>query len=231
MHRRVLNPSLPIYPILSTINHQPSTMIREACVENLSEALIAQERGADRIELCENLAVGGTTPSYGTIVTCRKHLSIPIIVMIRPRGGNFIYSSLEVDSMLEDIRICKKAGVEGIATGVLTASGEIDLQILSLLISGAGSMQVTFHKAIDETRNIETEIQKLKDTGIQRVLTSGGEPTALAGSGMLNKLIRLTAGSLVILTAGKVTSENLDALSRLIPSTEFHGRKIVGDLK
>jgi copper homeostasis protein len=206
-------------------------MILEACVENLSEALIAQERGADRVELCENLAVGGTTPSYGTIVTCKKHLSIPVIVMIRPRGGDFVYSSLEVDSMLEDIRICQKAGADGIATGVLTSSGDIDLHILRRLVGEAGSMQVTFHKAIDETGNIETEILKLKDSGIQRVLTSGGEPTALDGSRMLNKLIHLTAGSLVILTAGKVTSENLDMLSRLIPSTEFHGRKIVGDLK
>jgi copper homeostasis protein len=206
-------------------------MIREACVENLSEALIAQERGADRIELCENLAVGGTTPSYGTIVACKKLLSIPVIVMIRPRGGDFVYSSFEVDSMLEDIRICQKAGADGIATGVLTSSGDIDLHILRQLVSEAGSLQITFHKAIDETGNIETEIQKLKDTGIHRVLTSGGAPTALEGSRMLNKLIHLTAGSLVILTAGKVTSENLDALSRLIPSTEFHGRKIVGDLK
>jgi copper homeostasis protein len=206
-------------------------MILEACVENLSEALMAQERGADRIELCENLAAGGTTPSFGTIVTCKKHLSIPVIVMIRPRGGNFVYSNLEVDSMLEDIRICQKAGVDGIATGALTSAGDIDLHILRRLIHEADSLQITFHKAIDETRNIETEIEKLKDTGIHRVLTSGGAPTAMEGSRMLNKLIHLTAGKLVILTAGKVTAENLDALSRLIPSTEFHGRKIVGDLK
>ena len=206
-------------------------MIKEACVENLSEAILAQERGAERIELCENLAVGGTTPSYGTIVTCKKHLSIPVIVMIRPRGGNFVYSPREVDSMLEDIRICQKAGADGIATGVLTSSGAIDLHILRRLVSEAGSMQITFHKAIDETENIEAEIQKLKDTGIHRVLSSGGAPTALEGSLMLNKLIRLTAGSLVMLTAGKVTSENLDMLSRLISSAEFHGRKIVGDLK
>ncbi len=206
-------------------------MILEACVENLSEALIARDRGAHRIELCENLAVGGTTPSYGTIVTCRKHLDIPIIVMIRPRGGNFVYSSLEVDSMVEDIRICQKAGADGIATGVLTTSGEIDMHILRRLIREAGSLQITFHKAIDETANIEKEIQKLKGTGVHRVLTSGGAPTALEGATVLKRLIRETAGSLVILTAGKVTSDNLVSLSSLIPSTEFHGRKIVGDLK
>ncbi len=206
-------------------------MILEACVGNLSEALMAQKRGANRIELCENLAEGGTTPSYGTIVTCRKHLSIPVIVMIRPRGGNFVYSTPEVDSMLEDIRICKNAGADGIATGVLTSTGDIDLQILRMLISEAGNMLVTFHKAIDETRNIETEIRKLMDTGIQRVLTSGGAPTALEGSRVLKKLIQLTTGKLVILTAGKVTAENLASLSELIPSTEFHGRKIVGDLE
>jgi copper homeostasis protein len=206
-------------------------MILEACVENLSEALIARERRADRIELCDNLAAGGTTPSYGTIVTCRKHLDIPVIVMIRPRGGNFVYSSPEVDSMVEDIHICQKAGVDGIATGVLTTSGEIDMHILRRLIREAGSLQITFHKAIDETANIEKEIQKLKGTGIHRVLTSGGAPTALEGTPMLKKLIQATAGSLVILTAGKVTSDNLESLSRLIPSSEFHGRKIVGDLK
>ncbi len=206
-------------------------MILEACVENLSEALLARERGADRIELCENLAAGGTTPSYGTIVTCRKHLDIPVIVMIRPRGGNFVYSSLEVDSMVEDIRICKKAGADGIATGALTASGEIDLPVLRRLVREAGSLQITFHKAIDETGDIEKEIQKLKGTGIHRVLTSGGAPTALEGSVMLKKLILSTTGSLTILTAGKVTSDNLDSLRRIIPSQEFHGRKIVGDLK
>ena len=194
-------------------------MILEACVENLSEALLAQERGADRIELCENLAAGGTTPSYGTIVTCKKHLNIPVIVMIRPRGGNFIYSPFEVDAMLEDIRICKKAGADGIATGALTISGEIDFPVLHRLIREADSMQVTFHKAIDETTNIEKEIQKLKNTGVHRVLTSGGAPTALEGSAMLKNLIHSTAGSLVIVTAGKVTSNNLETLSRLIPST------------
>ncbi len=206
-------------------------MILEACVENLSEALIAGERGADRIELCENLAVGGTTPSFGTIAMCKKLLNIPVIVMIRPRGGNFVYSPPEVDTMIEDIRICRKAGADGIAMGMLTASGQIDLDILKQLISEAGPMQITFHKAIDETGDIEKEIQKLKNTGIHRVLTSGGAPTALEGSRMLNRLIRMTAGSLVILTAGKVTSGNLDTVSKLIPSIEFHGRKIVGDLK
>jgi copper homeostasis protein len=206
-------------------------MILEACVENVTEALIAQERGADRIELCENLAVGGTTPSFGTIITCKKYLYIPVIVMIRPRGGNFVYSSLEVDAMLEDIRICLKAGADGIATGALTTSGEIDLPVLQHLVRNAGAMQVTFHRAIDETMNIEKEIQKLKNTGVHRVLTSGGAPTALEGCAILKNLIHSTAGSLVIVTAGKVTADNLLTLSRLIPSPEFHGRKIVGDLK
>jgi copper homeostasis protein len=206
-------------------------MILEACVENVTEALIAKERGADRIELCENLAVGGTTPSYGSIITCKKYLHIPVIVMIRPRGGNFVYSPPEVEAMLEDIRICLKAGADGIATGALTNSGEIDLPVLGRLIHEAGSMQVTFHKAIDETLDIEKEIQKLKNTGIHRVLTSGGAPTAFEGSAMLKNLVHSTAGSLIIVTAGKVTADNLETLSRLIPSPEFHGRKIVGDLK
>jgi copper homeostasis protein len=229
MDRRGFNPSLPL--LTQPVNYQRSTMLLEACVENLSEALIAEKRGAGRIELCDNLAAGGTTPSYGTIVTCKKHLSIPVIVMIRPRGGNFVYSLPEVECMLEDIRICKMAGADGIATGVLTPGGEIDLPLLRRLINEAGPLQITFHKAIDETNDIRSEIQKLTGTGVNRVLTSGGAPTALEGSQMLKELITLTSGSPVILTAGKVTADNLDALSKLIPSSEFHGRKIVGDLK
>jgi copper homeostasis protein len=205
-------------------------MILEACVENLTEALIAQDRGAARIELCDNLATGGTTPSFGTIALCKKMLKIPVVVMIRPRGGNFSYSTPEIESMIEDIRICNQIGTYGIAVGALTTSGEVDTGIMRRFIREAGSMQVTFHKAIDETVHIEKEISRLTHLGIHRVLTSGGAPTALEGAIMLNRLIQITQGKLTILAAGKVSSSNLHTLADLIQTTEFHGRKIVGDL-
>jgi copper homeostasis protein len=206
-------------------------MIREACVEGYCEALRAQELGAERVELCDNLAVGGTTPSWGTIVTCKKYLKIPVMVMIRPRGGDFVYNETEMEIMAEDIRMCRKAGADGIAIGLLTPDREIDLTGLHDLVKNAGIMQITFHKAIDETADIERETVRLAKSGLaQRVLTSGRAATAMAGEHMINRMITLAGRSLTILAAGKVTRENLDELSRRIPAKEFHGRKIVGDL-
>jgi copper homeostasis protein len=206
-------------------------MIKEACVENFSQALRAQELGADRIELCDNLAEGGTTPSRGTLVACRKYLKIPVIVMIRPRGGDFVYDPVELEIMADDIRTCLAAGADGIAIGVLTRDGEVDLPGLRNLLVQAGSMQVTFHKALDETRDIEKEFLRLRDSGlINRVLTSGGKPTALEGAGMLNRMIGLSDGKVTVLPAGKITADNLTELSGIIGADEFHGKKIVGDL-
>jgi len=205
-------------------------MIKEACVEGFTQALRAQELGADRIELCENLAVGGTTPSIGTLFACKKHLKIPVIAMIRPRGGNFIYDAVELEIMAEDIKACHSAGADGIAVGLLNNMGEIDLPNLYKLVKKAGNMQVTFHKAIDLTENIEKELLRLCDSGLaQRVLTSGGDPTALEGASMLKKMIAVSEGRITVIVAGKVTHSNLGDLSKLIPAHEFHGRRIVGD--
>ena len=206
-------------------------MILEACVENFSQAMRAEELGANRIELCENLAVGGTTPSLGTITACKEHLTIPVIVMIRPRGGNFVYSAVEREIMAEDIRTCLTAGADGIAIGLLTRSGEVDMQHLVELVKLAGAMKVTFHKALDETRDIEKEFLRLRDSGVvQRVLTSGGAQTAMEGSEMLKKMIGLSNGKINVVVAGKVTMENISELKTIIPAHEFHGKKIMGYL-
>jgi copper homeostasis protein len=206
-------------------------MIKEACVEGFAEAWRAQELGADRIELCENLEVGGTTPSWGTLYCCKKYLRIPVVAMIRPRGGNYIYSREEQEIMSEDIKACIAAGIDGIAIGMLTTTGEIDMSGLHNLLKSVGNLQVTFHKALDETRDLEKEFLRLRDSGmITRVLTSGGAPTAREGAEMLNKMIRLASDKLTVLAAGKVTHENLPELAGLIPTHEFHGKKIVGDL-
>jgi copper homeostasis protein len=206
-------------------------MIKEACVEGLAEALRAQELGADRVELCENLAVGGTTPSWGTLHCCKKYLTIPVIAMIRPRGGNFVYDKAELEIMAEDISACLSAGVDGIAVGLLTPGGEIDMNGLYNLVKLAGNLQVTFHKAIDEIRNIEKEFLRLRDSGlVQRVLTSGGAPTAMEGKDMLNRMASLSGSKIKILAAGKVTHLNLPEIARLIDTDEFHGKKIVGEL-
>lgn len=206
-------------------------MIREACVEGFGEALKAQELGANRIELCENLAVGGTTPSLGTLICCKKYLNIPVIAMIRPRGGDFVYNQYELEAMAEDIKAFHSAGADGIAIGLLNRKGEVDMPNLQLLLKHAGNMQVTFHKAIDVTNNIQNEFLRLCNSGqIFRVLTSGGAATALEGASVLKSLIEISKGKTIILAAGKITRDNLNYMSTLIPTSEFHGKKIVGDL-
>ena len=202
-------------------------MIKEACVESFEKALEAQNNGANRIELCENLAVGGTTPSYGTVKVCLEKLDIPIFPMIRARGGNFIYSKDEIEIMKEDIKIFKELGVKGVVLGCLTSDNKIDLELTKKLVNLAYPMEVTFHKSIDEILNPLDYIDDLVNIGIKRILTSGGKATALEGKDLINEMIKKSNGRLKIVVAGKVTKENLNGLSNLISANEFHGKLIV----
>ena len=202
-------------------------MIKEACVESFEKALEAQNNGADRIELCENLSVGGTTPSYGTVKICLEKLNIPIFPMIRARGGNFIYSKDEIEIMKEDIKIFKELGVKGLVLGCLTSDNKIDLELTKTLVNLAYPMEITFHKAIDEISNPLDYIEDLVNIGIKRILTSGGKATALEGKDLINEMIKKSNGRLKIVVAGKVTKENLNELSNLISADEFHGKLIV----
>ena len=202
-------------------------MIKEACVESFEKALEAQNNGANRIELCENLAVGGTTPSYGTVKVCLEKLDIPIFPMIRARGGNFIYSKDEIEIMKEDIKIFKELGVKGVVLGCLISNNKIDLELTKELVDLAYPMEVTFHKAIDEIQNPLDYIDDLVNIGIKRILTSGGKATALEGKDLINEMIKKSNGRLKIVVAGKVTKGNLNGLSNLISADEFHGKLIV----
>ena len=202
-------------------------MIKEACVESFEKALEAQNNGADRIELCENLAVGGTTPSYGTVKICLEKLNIPIFPMIRARGGNFVYSKDEIEIMKEDIKIFKELGVKGVVLGCLTSDNKIDLEFTKELVDLAYPMEVTFHKSIDEILNPLDYIDDLVNIGIKRILTSGGKATALEGKDLINEMIKKSNGRLKIVVAGKVTKGNLNGLSNLISADEFHGKLIV----
>lgn len=202
-------------------------MIKEACVESFEKALEAQSNGANRIELCENLAVGGTTPSYGTVKICLEKLNIPIFPMIRARGGNFVYSKDEIKIMKEDIKIFKELGVKGVVLGCLTSDNKIDLEFTKELVDLAYPMEATFHKSIDEILNPLDYIDDLVNIGIKRILTSGGKATALEGKDLINEMIKKSNGRLKIVVAGKVTKENLNGLSNLISADEFHGKLIV----
>ena len=202
--------------------------LKEVPVESFAEALRARDLGAGRIELCDNLHVGGTTPSYGTIRICKEKLNIPLMVMIRPRGGHFIYQDEEIEIMEADIRICKRLGVQGIVTGVLTGSGEVDMEIMKKLTVLARPLQITFHKAIDETADPLGAIGQLISLGIDRVLTSGRAATATQGSALMNRMIRKAGGRIIVMPSGRITRENLQEIRHLIPAQEYHGRRIVG---
>lgn len=201
--------------------------LKEACVESFFEAKEAEKRGADRIELCDNLSMGGTTPSYGTIKKTLEKLKIPVFPIIRPRGGDFCYSSDEIEIMKEDIKICKSLGAKGVVLGMLTEDKKIDFELVKEFVSLAAPMEVTFHKAIDELENPIEAIDSLAEAGIKRILSSGTKATALEGVDILNKMINKAGDRITIVVAGKVTSENFKEVSEKIVSSEYHGKIIV----
>ncbi|MBM6690545.1 copper homeostasis protein CutC [Fusobacterium mortiferum] len=202
-------------------------MIREKCIGSFLEAIEAQELGAERVELCDNLTEGGTTPSYGTIKMVVEKLNIPTFVIIRPRGGDFYYTPEEIEIMKEDIKVCKNLGVKGVVIGALNRDNTINYEAIQDMITLAKPMSVTFHKAIDELKDPVSEVKKLAKIGVNRILTSGTKETALEGKEILKKMIKEAGDEIIIIVAGKVTKENLDKISTLIPTKEYHGKKIV----
>lgn len=202
-------------------------MIREKCIGSFLEALEAQELGAERVELCDNLTEGGTTPSYGTIKMVVEKLNIPAFVIIRPRGGDFYYTPEEIEIMKEDIKICKELGVKGVVIGALNRDNTINYDAIKDMIDLAKPMSITFHKAIDELENPVTEVKKLANLGVNRILTSGTKETALEGQNILREMIKEAGEDIIIIVAGKVTKDNLNEISNLIPAKEYHGKKIV----
>ena len=194
----------------------------EACVDSIESALAAGRGGAHRIELCANLIEGGTTPSPGTLAVCRARLDIPIFVLVRPRGGDFLYSAAELAVMLEDIRRAKAAGAQGVVTGALRADGEIDADRTRELIAAARPLEVTFHRAFDVCRDADRALETLIGLGVERVLTSGQAATAPEGATTIARLVRQAAGRIGVLPGGGVTPDNVAALVRATGVAEVH---------
>ncbi len=206
-------------------------MVKEACVENLKEALRAEQKGADRIELCARLEKDGLTPAPAVMKKVCAALKIPVMVMIRPREGNFVYSAEEMECMEQAIDEAKDAGAAGIVLGLLTPGNTIDEKNTRRLVTRAQPLPVTFHKAIDELKNPEEGVKVLKTIkGIHRILSSGGKPTASEGVETLRKMIKAGGGHPLLMVAGKVTDRNVEAIAQKTGAKEFHGRRIVGEL-
>lgn len=206
-------------------------MIKEACVETFEEAVLAQKRGANRIELCSDLANDGLTPSYTLMQKCCNELKIPVMVMTRPRAGNFVFSEQEIEQTKKDIDLAKKAGASGIVLGLLNKKNEIDIQNTKILAEYAQPLPVTFHKAIDVLKNPVQGVKTLLQINcIARILTSGGQPTAMEGQTVIREMIKVAGDKIIILVAGKVLNSNVHEIQKQTGAAEFHGRKIVGKL-
>jgi copper homeostasis protein len=206
-------------------------MLKEACVETLQEAVLAEKLGANRIELCSDLANDGLTPSFELMQKTCLTLKIPVMAMIRPRAGNFVYAVEEIGRMKAEIDLAKKAGAFGVVFGLLTSDNKIDEKNTRVLAEYAQPLPVTFHKAIDEMEDPVDGVSVLKEiNGIKRILTSGGKPTALEGLKTIRKMIEVAGEQITILVAGKVLDSNVKEIQKLTGAKELHGRKIVGEL-
>jgi copper homeostasis protein len=196
----------------------------EVCVDSVESALAAEQGGADRIELCNNLVEGGTTPSAGTIATCRKRLSIPIFVLVRPRGGDFLFSDLEQEVVLKDITAARERGADGVVIGALRPDGSVDEEKVAAMTQAAGNASVTFHRAFDVSRNAEESLEALVRLSVPRVLTSGQAPTALEGLGVLKAVVHQAAGRIAILAGGGVNEDNVGRIVAETGVREVHVR-------
>jgi copper homeostasis protein len=194
----------------------------EIATTDFESTKAAVEGGADRIELCTALSEGGITPSYGLIKKCREVFSIPLFPIIRPRAGDFLYSDKEFGIMLEDVRICKEAGCDGIVSGILKKDGSIDKKRTGKLIEAAYPMEFTFHRAFDRCKEPFEAMEELIAIGCQRILTSGQQPTATAGIDMIRKLVKAADSRIIIMPGSGVRKENIKQLADETGAIEFH---------
>ena len=204
-------------------------MLLEIAVFNIQSAILAEAARADRLELCENPNDGGTTPSYGTLVSAKEKISIPIFPIIRPRGGDFFYSDAEFEVMKKDILLCKSLGFEGVVFGLLNIDGSIDIKRTSLLVLLAYPMEVTFHRAFDRANNPFNAMEDIIACSCQRILTSGQVPNAFDGKNLIKELIVKTEHRIIIMPGSGVRSNNIKELAQFTGADELHSsaRKII----
>jgi copper homeostasis protein len=178
--------------------------------------------GADRIELCAGLSEGGITPSHGMIRKCREAFSVQLFPIIRPRGGDFYYSDEELDIMLDDIRFCRETGCDGVVLGLLKKDGSLPRKKLAKLVHAAYPMEVTFHRAFDRCRDPREALEQLVEAGVQRILTSGQQPTAIEGAALIRDLIEQADSRIILMPGSGVRPDNIRALADTTGAEEFH---------
>lgn len=197
-------------------------LIVEAVIDSVEAAITAQEGGADRVELCANLLEGGTTPSAGTVQLARGKIDIDMNVMIRPRGGDFCYSDVEFQVMKLNVEITKKLGANGVVFGILNQDGSVDKERTGMLVELARPMSVTFHRAFDMSRDPYEAMEDLIELGVDRILTSGQEPSVLEGLDLITDLIQKAADRIIIMPGAGVTERNIKRIVQQSGAKEIH---------
>lgn len=194
----------------------------EICANSVASCIAAQEGGADRVELCAGIPEGGTTPSFGMIWNARESIDIALNVIIRPRGGDFLYDESEIAEMLFDISAAKELGVDGLVFGCLNPDGSVDMENMALLMEAAGDTPVTFHRAFDHTADPFKALEDIISLGCARILTSGCKPTALEGASLLAELVEKAGNRIIIMPGCGVREDNIAEIARLSGAKEFH---------
>jgi copper homeostasis protein len=188
----------------------------------IDACVAAQQAGAHRIELCDNPGDGGTTPSYGFIKAARQKTDIELYPIIRPRGGDFLYSDEEFGIMIDDVKVCKELGCDGVVIGMLKTDGSIDKDHCSRLVNTAYPMGVTFHRAFDRVSDSRQALEDVIEIGCERILTSGLVPNALDGAQTIAALLKQADGRITIMPGSGVRSDNIIQIARITGATEFH---------
>ena len=199
-----------------------SNYIIEIATTDFTTTKSAVEGGTDRIELCAALSEGGTTASFGTIKKCRETFNIQLFPIIRTRSGDFLYSDDEFDIMLNEIRLCKDLGCDGVVIGLLNKNGNIDIKRTSKLVRLAYPLEVTFHRAFDRCKDPFEALEQLIEMGCQRILTSGQQPTAPQGIDLITQLIKAADERIIIMPGSGVRKENIKELAEKTGAVEFH---------
>lgn len=200
-----------------------SNVVFELCAESIDACLAAAPGGADRIELCSALSEGGLTPSHGLIREAVRRSSLPVHVLLRPRGGNFVYTEAEFAVMRDDLQHLRKLGAAGVVLGILTQENTVDLARTRELVALAGPLDLTFHRAFDGTARLDLALEDVIATGCRRILTSGGEPDVATGAASLRQLVQQAGDRIDIAVGGGLRLENAAAVACITGATHFHG--------
>ncbi|XP_047208536.1 copper homeostasis protein cutC homolog isoform X1 [Girardinichthys multiradiatus] len=207
-------------PALTFIMAQ--SFLMEVCVDSVESAVNAERGGASRLELCSSLLEGGLTPSLGLLQIVKQYIKIPVYVLIRPRGGDFLYSDQEVEVMKKDIELMKTQGADGVVLGALTEDGRVDAELCMELIAAARPLPLTFHRAFDMVHDPAVALETLVSLGFERVLTSGCDSSALEGLPVIKRLIDQAKGRIIVMPGGGITESNLQRILEGSGAEEFH---------